>query len=217
VLELDHVFVTVTPGAPEMATLERAGFAEGGRNRHSGQGTASTGVFFENAYVEFLWLEDRNEAESGAVRRTRLAHRAARDGNALPFGFGFRFAAESDPLIPFDTWEYRPPYLPEGAVIPTGKNSDQLAEPLLFVLPWKSGPGYDCPTHPNGARRVTKVSLTIGQVQDRSTEFAAFCALDLVDVIVDDGSAPLLEVELDDCIARGSQDMRPAVPLIILW
>jgi hypothetical protein len=215
VLELDHVFVGVTYGAPEMATLVGAGFKEGERNRHPGQGTASAGVFFENSYVEFLWLEDRREAESTAIRRTCLAQRADPEQDALPFGFGFRCAADSESSIPFGTWDYCPPYLPNGAAIPTGNNSDRLAEPLFFILPWKSGPGYECPTHPNGARRVTKVSLTIRQFDEPSAEFSSFCTIGLVDVGV--GSAPLLEVELDDWAARGSLDMRPAVPLVLRW
>ncbi len=216
-LELDHMFVVVTYGAPEMATLVRAGFKEGERNRHPGQGTASTGVFFEDSYVEFLWLEDRREAESTAIRRTCLAQRADPEQTALPFGFGFRCAADSKSSIPFSTWAYRPPYLPNGAAIPTGNNSDRLAEPLLFVLPWKSGPGYGCPTHPNGARRVTEVSLTLGQVDEPSDEFTAFCALGLVNVSVGEDSVPVLEVELDDSSARESLDMRPAVPLVVRW
>jgi len=209
------MFVAVRRNAPEMATLVRAGFKEAQRNSHPGQGTASAGVFFENAYVEFLWLEDRAEAESAAIRRTRLAQRADPEHNAFPFGFGFRRAADVESRIPFDTWEFRAPYLPAGSAIPTGNNSDRLAEPLLFVLPWKSGPGYECPIHPNGARRVTNVSLTMGKVDAPSAEFKAFCALGLVDVHVAEGAVPLLEVELDNFGARTSLDMRPAVPLVI--
>jgi hypothetical protein len=215
VLELDHMFVAVTHGAPEISGLVGAGFKEGERNCHAGQGTASTGVFFENSYVELLWLEDRHEAESASIRRTCLAQRADPRQNVMPFGFGFRPAKDSEGSYPFGTWDYRPPYLPAGAVIPTGINSDRLAEPLFFILPWKSGPGYECPTHPNGARRVTKVSLTNNQVDDQSAEFAAFCALGLVEVSV--GSTPLLEVELDDCGAGMSLDMRPEVPLVVRW
>jgi hypothetical protein len=217
VLELDHMFVAVRRNAPEMATLTQAGFKAAERRSHRGQGTASAGVFFENAYVELLWLENLAEAESTPIRRTRLAQRADPEQDGLPFGFGLRLATGSDSQIPFGTWEFRPPYLPAGTAIPTGNNSDRLTEPLLFILPWKSGPGYECPTHSNGARRVSKVSLTIGRLYAPSAAFKAFCALGLVDVRFAEGAIPLLEVELDDSKARESLDMRPAVPLVVRW
>jgi len=215
VLELDHVFVAARLGAPELEPLVRAGFQEGRRNRHPGQGTASAGVFFENLYLEFLWLEERADAESAPIRRTGLAHRADPEHDALPFGFGLRYAAGAAVPLPFATWDYRPPYLPTGVAMPMGANSGNLKEPLLFVLPWKSGPGHDCPMHPNGARRVTKVLLTMPAAADPSAELSAFIALGLVSV--EGGPAPLLEVELDGCTSGTVLDMRTAMPLIVRW
>jgi hypothetical protein len=213
--ELDHMFVTVRPGAPEIATLVTAGFQEGQRNRHAGQGTASTGVFFENAYVEFLWLEDRAAAGSTPIRRTRLAQRADPGQRALPFGFGLRSTLGAPEPAPFATWDYRPPYVPAGTAIPTASNSENLAEPLLFLLPWKSGPGYECPEHPNGARGVTEVSLTVAATGEMSAEFAAFASLGLVGVEV--GAVPLLEVQLDNLASGAIVDLRPEIPFLIRW
>ena len=213
--ELDHMFVTVRPGAPEMANLVAAGFQEGQRNRHAGQGTASTGVFFENAYVELLWLEDRAEAQSARICRTRLAQRADPGQRASPFGFGLRSALGAAQPAPFATWDYRPPYVPAGTAIPTARNSENVAEPLLFLLPWKSGPGYVCPEHPNGARRVTQVSLTVVAQREMSAELAAFASLRLV--VVEVGAVPLLEVQLDDLASGAVVDLRPEVPFLIRW
>ena len=213
--ELDHMFVAVRPGAPEVARIVTAGFEDGPRNHHPGQGTASTGVLFENSYVEFLWLEDSSEAELPGIRRTCLAQRADPEQRALPFGFGMRHAPGSENAVPFSTWEYRPPYLPAGTSILMGCNSELLAEPLLFVLPWKSGPGYDCPRHPNKAREVTAVSLLVPEGGDMSREFTAFCSLGLV--TVDLGDSPLLSVELDHGRTGSLLDLRPRVPFVIRW
>jgi Glyoxalase-like domain len=55
-IELDHVWIMVSPNAPERAALERAGFhVSPDLNRHDGQGTASITVEFENAYLELMW------------------------------------------------------------------------------------------------------------------------------------------------------------------
>ena len=53
--EIDHLFVTVSQGAPEVAPLRRLGFHEGGQNVHPGQGTACRRIFFENVYLELIW------------------------------------------------------------------------------------------------------------------------------------------------------------------
>jgi len=214
-LELDHMFVAVRAGAPEIAALQAAGFQEGERNRHPGQGTASRGVFFANGYVEFLWLEDPAEAKAFPIRRTCLAQRADPGSPTLSFGFGLRPTGDVGAALPFSTWDYRPPYLPAGTAILMGSNSEKPTEPLIFVLPWKSGPGYECPQHPNGARRVTKVSLTIGAVEDPSPEFTTFCSLGLVQIGF--GVAPLLKVEIDAGESRNLVDLRPAVPFMIQW
>jgi hypothetical protein len=134
-LELDHMYVAVRTDAPEIAALLAAGFQGGEQNRHPGQGTASRGVFFENCYVEFLWLEDPAEAESPAIRKTCLAQRAGPENTALPFGFGLRPTGYVGAVLPFSTWDYRPPYSPAGMAILMGSNSENLTEPLLFVLP----------------------------------------------------------------------------------
>ncbi|MDH3458630.1 MAG: hypothetical protein OER90_17460, partial [Gemmatimonadota bacterium] len=99
--------------------------------------------------------------------------------------------------------------------IPMGTNSNNVEEPLLFVLPWKSGPGYECPQHPNGVRCVTKVLLTTRSAEDPSAEFSAFMSMGLVSVEV--GSAPFLEVELDGCTSGAVLDMRTAMPMVIRW
>src|SRR5688572_7246379 len=58
-VELDHVFIVVTPGAAaEIAALRAAGFTVAADPRkHDGQGTASVAAYFENAYLELIWVD----------------------------------------------------------------------------------------------------------------------------------------------------------------
>jgi transcriptional regulator with XRE-family HTH domain len=46
-LEIDHLFVCTSPGAPEADPLLAMGFIEGAPNRHPGQGTANRRIFFD--------------------------------------------------------------------------------------------------------------------------------------------------------------------------
>lgn len=71
--EIDHLFITASRDAPEVEQLRRLGFHEGEPNVHPGLGTACRRIFFENAYLELIWLEDRAEASAPAIAPTRLA------------------------------------------------------------------------------------------------------------------------------------------------
>jgi hypothetical protein len=214
-LELDHVFVAVPEKAPQVSVLTSCGFEEGNRHPHSGQGTASTGVFFENAYLELIWLEDSDAAGSPSVRRTHLYERVDLGHEASPFGFGLRKARKGSQPLPFSTWDYRPPYLPEGASIAMGVNSECLGEPLLFALPWKSGPGYECPDHPNGSHAITKVTLGMSGAAHYSAELQRFSELNLVEL--NRGTESVLELELDRSRCGEEVDLRPEVPLVMRW
>src|SRR5260221_1639892 len=80
-VELDHIFICTSVGAPEAARLAALGLTEGGGNSHTGQGTANRRFFFHNAYLELLWVHDAAEAKSEPSRRTRLWDRwSGRDG-----------------------------------------------------------------------------------------------------------------------------------------
>lgn len=197
-----------------MGLLREAGFLEGPAHDHPGQGTASRGIFFENAYLELIWLTDATTAAGPAVSRTGLAQRTDPRQQASPFGFGLRSTLDPVTQPPFPTWEYSPPYLPPGSSFPMAVSSEKLDEPLIFVLPWARSPSWEVPDHPNGARRVTAV--TFGpRVSKPSGVLTSFLELGLVDCA--DGDAPLLQVELDQHRQEHHCDLRPDLPLMIHW
>src|SRR5262249_8572702 len=92
-VEVDHVFVCTTVGAPEAQRLIDLGLIEGSANRHPGQGTANRRFFFANAMLELLWVEDEAKARSEVepARRLHLWERwSERNGAACPFGVCLR-------------------------------------------------------------------------------------------------------------------------------
>src|SRR3981189_2816584 len=106
-VELDHLFICPSTGAPEADHLVQFGLTEGTPNTHPGQGTACRRFFFRNAYIELLWVHDPAEAQSEPIRPTHLWKRwAGRAGVACPFGFGFRPRAQQEGGFPCTTWEY---------------------------------------------------------------------------------------------------------------
>jgi hypothetical protein len=67
--EIDHVLIFTSVGAPEAEPLIAFGLTEGSRNRHPGQDTANLRFFFDNAMLELLWVESRDEAQSEGISR----------------------------------------------------------------------------------------------------------------------------------------------------
>jgi hypothetical protein len=212
--ELDHVFVAASADAPEIQLLRTAGFVEGPAHDHVGQGTASRGIFFENAYLEFIWLTDAQTAMTPPVLRTGLGLRADPEHPASPFGFGLRSDVAAVPRAPFESWDYSPAYLPEGYAFAMAANSEKLDEPLIFVLPWSRTAAWEVPAHPNGARRLTDASFGPG-AEDPSQVLSDFLGLGLVSQ--EGGTVPLMRIRLDDRKQGEELDLRPSLPLILCW
>jgi hypothetical protein len=221
-IELDHVFICTAAGAPEAERLIEFGLTEGSPNRHPGQGTANRRFFFQNAFLELVWVEDPAEAQSELVCRTGLWERwSRRRGGASPFGVGFRPGSEDGKPIPFPTWEYRPPYLPEPLAIHMAANSDVATEPLLFYLAFGRRPNPDDPArrqprdHAAGLRTITGVRVRVAH-GGAGPEFRAAeesCpGLQFIPANED-----RMEVSFDGQTRGELIDFRPILPLILRW
>jgi hypothetical protein len=219
-LELDHVFVVCGPGAPELDPLLRLGFSEGAPNVHPGQGTSCRRLFFENAFLECLWLRDAHEAAGPLIAGTHLAERCSPGSGWNPFGLCFRPSAGAPLRLPFPTWEYRPPYLPPGLSIPMAMNAGRAEEPLVFALPFGQRPdalpeGKRQPlVHVSGARALTRLVLH-QPAEEGSDTLRAVAATGLVTLRT--SPAFLLELELDGARQGQTADLRPACPLVLRW
>jgi len=144
-LRLDHIFVCAAVDAPESQALLDAGFVEGTRNVHPGQGTSNRRFFFEHGFLELLWVHDEQEATSALTKPTRLWQRwSHRTTEANPFGICFSSQTIADHLLPFASWAYEPAYLPKGKWIHFAKGTT-LSEPELFALSWPQPPAGAAP------------------------------------------------------------------------
>jgi hypothetical protein len=213
-LSLDHVFLAVSPGGPEVEPLRAAGFTEGAPNVHHGQGTACRRFFFENAYLEFLWLESRAEACSPTVSPTGLGERLGGSPGPSRIGVCVRLSRDADEA-PVDTWEYRPSYLPQGLAIRVAGNSARPEEPLLFFLP--PGPGREGtpPEHRNGARTISRVGLVLPWTIRRSPELEWLAGSGLADV--EHGDVESLRVEVDGGAQGRRLSLAGGSPLEMVW
>jgi hypothetical protein len=160
-LELDHVFICCSPGAPEADALTGAGLREGSANTHPGQGTANRRFFFSNAYIEFVWVADADEARSPRTAPTRLYERCfPQTAGVCPFGIVFRPQSTPAPPAPFGTWSYRPGYLPSDASIEIATDTG-LGEPELVYLPfgYERSFGHGPTEHALPIRQISGISI----------------------------------------------------------
>jgi hypothetical protein len=160
-IELDHVFVCATSGAPEATRLVQMGFIEGSPNVHPGQGTANRRFLFRNAMLELLWISDSHEAMSEATRNTRLWERwSKRAIGASPFGICTRPLKTGAKGPPFAAWEYKPAYLPPERCMYIGKAP--IDEPMWIHLDFaeREDRAHSFVKHPNGATDISGLRLT---------------------------------------------------------
>ena len=221
-VEVDHVFVSASVGAPESQRLIDLGLLEGSPNRHPGQGTANRRFFFANAMLELIWVEDAVEARSEAepARRLHLWERwAGRAGAACPFGVCLRPTAGESSVAPFPSWEYRPAYSPVG--LPVADNSTVDAEPLVFYIPMHrridtaAADQRQPHEHPLPLRELTSVRIFApGAAAPSATMLAT---LRTGAFSFEHAARPLLELGFDGERRSGRVDLRPVLPLVLLW
>ncbi|MEC5341728.1 VOC family protein [Brenneria populi] len=166
-MEVDHILICSPNRANIADALVNAGFAEGSGNSHPGQGTANRRFFFNNAYLEFLYLEESLELTPADRDKLDIRRRFNRaDHGRSPFGVGFR-PSELNENAPFPHWVYKPSYLPDGYSINVGDASTN--EPLWFFLDFVCRPDrlpsakQQPLNHPCGVATLTSVRLSVSK------------------------------------------------------
>lgn len=198
---VDHVFVFVAPKAPEAATLRNHGLVESFRRSHPGQGTANVCFCFDNAYLELLWVVDAAEATSCALSRSGLIDRAVwRRTGASPFGIALRHDDPRTPL-PFPSWNYPAPFLPDGITIPVALASDDPRQPFLFRSPgglrpdeWSDGRAGDR-QQASGLTEIAGIGLAFPEAVAPHPDIEALAAAGLF-AVDRRGAAPAMEFSL---------------------
>jgi hypothetical protein len=214
---IDHIFICCSVGGSEAGALTRLGLKEGTANTHPGQGTACRRFFFSNAYLELLWVSDPMEAQSAAVLPTRLWERwSARNDAACPYGIVLQPAANAVAVQPpFDSWSYRPHYMPPGLSIEVAQ-ATPLAGPEFFSLGFqrdRARIGQEPVSHDLPIGCLTGVTVWRPAGGD-SQAGRALQEAGLVEFY--DADHYLLELRFDDA-SKGRADLRPTLPLVLRW
>lgn len=221
--EIDHVFVYTPRGAvAEAEALRKLGFfVDTVATKHTGQGTASLGVMFDNAYFEMIWI-DSTVAVTADLRSMHEQMRRSsswRTTGASPFGLGLRKAGGGDDVgiaVTRMTGEWMRP----GSFIALLRQPSESDALDMFIVPeymalpaWVATLRQHAPevlNHPNGARRVTGIEIRA----PRSQHPRAADVLKVDSFASVQAAAPLLIVELDGAARGEIMDMRPLLPVL---
>ncbi|WP_400191161.1 VOC family protein [Hymenobacter sp. B81] len=156
-MELHHLFIFTDDQGQVADELLALGFAEGSRRVHPGQGTANRKFYFENGYLEVLWVHNAAELDSAPVRAVGLGLRARpQDTGYSLLGLCVVRDAASDRLFT-GAQHYQPEYFPPGLAIDVLPNTDHPTLPWTFRLPFPGQTPHDAEPlqHPNGVARLT--------------------------------------------------------------
>ncbi len=216
-LELDHAFIFVSEGAPEADTLLRFGLLEGEPNIHLGQGTSNRRFFFSNMMLELLWVSNIDEAKSDLTKPLMLWERwCGRNNKTSPFGIILRSSNEE---IPFNSWEYKPKYLPDGLSFLVGNNAESLNEPIFFRLPIGGKPNSPRKSPPlqnrSGFNKVTSFCIKMPRLSSESSVLKVVKHLETISF--EESEKHVMEIGFDGEIMGQSKDFRPQLPLIFKW
>lgn len=220
-MELDHVFICCDAGGAEGDALVAAGLAEGSAHRHEGQGTANRRFFFRNAMLELLWVHNKREAHTDPAWRTQLWERwEGRRDEACPFGICWRPAGPGGTKPPFRTWDYRPPYLPEGDRIRIAEGNS-LHEPMWMFAEHNRRPDSwpaeerEPLAHRIGLNELTELVLVAPDPDQWSD--AGYAVWEAGLITIREGNQHCLELVFDGGRKGEQVDFRFDLPLILRW
>lgn len=220
-MELDHIFICTKNGAPEAQELINFGLVEGSSNTHPGQGTSNRRFYFNNAYIELLWMHDKKEGNSPITSQTKLYERCCmRTDSISPFGIGFRSDRADEKGASFNYWCYMPEYFPSHIEIQVGSNTP-LSEPMWFyinVKPTNKKPKRKKMIEPRN-HSVPLHTLTHATIYINNNELSDVAKIvnEIDNVKLVTARESLLVLEFNDGESKLQKDFRPQLPLIIMW
>lgn len=225
-LVIDHIYICVSSQAPEAKVLQDAGLQLASDTaHHTGQGTAAVLFYFDNIYLELIWIEDAEELESADKQLADKFRNVSHDGS--PFGLGLRNSGPSNDSLPFDTRGYFAEWMRPGTTIEIVDPLDQ-SEPDIFVEPpylgWDSlvaNAPSDWPKlldeleHTAGMRRLTGIRIFGPGLPTTSKAISVLIEQGIVDF--GESEVHVVELTFDEGKRGKVIDARPTLPVVIYY
>ncbi|MEO1516894.1 MAG: VOC family protein [Bacteroidota bacterium] len=240
VLQVDHVNIWIDEPAAGKKKLEALGFTaipDSLCQVHQGQGTTGRYFYFLNAYLELIFINDREEFERNAQKNNALdflERSNSPDNGFCPFGVALKVDGYDREKIPFDVVAYSQDWMGHGNNIYTAKNSKtKKEEPSIFVvypeiefdvfdskddllnIPNQYAMWRQFYQHDNGVEKITKIKIHSHQLEETSQTVQALRQIGTVELL--EGEPYLMDLYFDDHRQNQSHDLRPVLPLRIFY
>jgi hypothetical protein len=215
-MEVDHIFIFSNNRGKEAIDLIEFGLTEGSNRLHSGQGTTNRKFYFDNFFLEILWVVNEDEIQSELTEKTKLWERSQfeKNGNSR-FGLCLVNSKSTDNL--FEKSEiYEPNYFPKGMSIDIITNEQNPNLPWTFRLPYrgKKKKNNEPIEHLNGIKSLTKVEFKT-RTDSKKIDFEdAFKNVENIKFTKSDSLSLILEF---DNIAQGKVKEFPELDLKIKY
>lgn len=162
-MEVDHIFVFSNNHGKEADDLVDFGLTEGSNRIHPGQGTTNRKFYFENFFLEILWVINEQEIQNTITAKTKLWERSQFQKNEhSPYGLCLVNSNSTDRL--FEKSEiYQPSYFPKGMSIDIITNDQFPQLPWTFRLPHRNEkkPNNEPKKHLNKIKCLTRTEFEI--------------------------------------------------------
>lgn len=214
-MDIHHIFIFTDEGPAAADPLVAFGLTEGSGRVHEGQGTANRKFYFEDFFLEILWVHDEAELRSPQTAPMGLWKRATyRESGYSPFGLCLVHSPESDAVFR-DAYAYQPAYFPPGHPIDLLRHEDAPGLPWTFRLPFPGPPAtaHEPRHHPRGLQRLTQAAFScpgphVATPLDRLGTSPSFSLLP--------AAAPWLTLTFDDG-RQGQEQVFEALGLTLLY
>ncbi len=136
-MNIHHIFIFSEEHGQVADELVSFGLTEGSNRAHIGQGTSNRKFYFDNFYLEILWVHDQSEIKSELIKSTGLHDRSNFKVNDFsPYGLCVVNDESTNKLFE-NSYKYQPQYFPDGITIEVLKNENEPSLPWMFRLPFK--------------------------------------------------------------------------------
>ena len=196
-MEVDHLFIFSDQQGSEADELLRWGLTEGSSRRHPGQGTRNRKFYFENFFLEILWVVDQEEIDREPAASTGLGDRARFVTNGSSrFGLCLLNTEATDALFRHSE-PYQPEYFPVGMSVDILPHHDNPLLPWTFRLPYRGEkkPTLEPTHHSSGVRRLTKAVFGVPGVRQDHDFVRGFAPP--TTVAFENSERPVLLLEFD--------------------
>lgn len=227
-LEVDHIFVCTPVGGTVASVLQELGLHYSGDiARHVGQGTASNVIFFQNAYLELIWIEDKKAVEQTAAQTglDLLTRTGWQQTRASPFGVGLRSKPGLPPPRSRASKCWAEWMRPDTVIHFATDNLTNAAEPVCFVIPEcialtsrldsTSEAHRQLVSHPLGVKYLTGVKITVASDAELTNTVSMLSGNRVITLAR--GLAPLLELTFDGGFQAQVLDARPTLPILLKY